>query len=91
MIPNCWPKTTIGNSIQVVRIRSQDIGIESVIKKCTMLMMKSGKRQMTEGMDSQMTKELGRSEKRKPTTSRGYWKLTPSDMWRRKKKKDYIC
>ena len=36
--------------IQTVRICSQDIGMEVGIKKCTMLVMKSGKWHMTEGM-----------------------------------------
>ena len=33
-----------------VRIYSQDIGIEFGIEKCTMLVMKSGKRHLTDGM-----------------------------------------
>ena len=37
--------------IHTVRIYSQDIGIECGIEKCTMLVMKSGKRRLTEGME----------------------------------------
>ena len=37
--------------IQAVRIYSQDIGIEYGIEKCTRLIMKTGKRHMTEGME----------------------------------------
>ena len=37
--------------IHAVRIYSQDIGMEFGIEKCAMLVMKSGKRHMTDGMD----------------------------------------
>ena len=37
--------------IHAVRIYSQDIGMEFGIEKCAMLVMKSGKRHMTEGME----------------------------------------
>ena len=37
--------------IHAVRIYSQDIGMEFGIQKCAMLVMKSGKRHMTEGME----------------------------------------
>ena len=37
--------------IEPVRIYSQNIGMEFGIEKCTMLIMKSGKRQMTEGIE----------------------------------------
>ena len=37
--------------IHADRIYSQDIGIEFGIEKCTMLVMKSGKRHMTDGME----------------------------------------
>ena len=37
--------------IQAVRIYSQDIGMEFGIEKCVMLVMKSGKRHLTDGME----------------------------------------
>ena len=37
--------------IHAVRIYSQDIGIEFGIEKCAMLVMKSGKRHLTGGME----------------------------------------
>ena len=37
--------------IHAVRIYSQDIGMEVGIEKCAMLVMKSGKRHMTDGME----------------------------------------
>ena len=37
--------------IHAVRICSQDIGIEFGIEKCAMLVIKSGKRHMTDGIE----------------------------------------
>ena len=37
--------------IHAVRIYSQDIGMEFGIEKCAMVVMKSGKRRMTDGME----------------------------------------
>ena len=37
--------------IQAVKIYSEDIGMEFAIEKCTMLIMKSGKRHRTEGIE----------------------------------------
>ena len=39
------------NLMQVVRIYSQNIGMEFGIEKCVLLVMRSGKRQMTEGIE----------------------------------------
>ena len=36
--------------IEAIRIYSEDIGMEYVIEKCAMLIMKRGNRQMTEGI-----------------------------------------
>ena len=41
----------LGTLIHTVRIFSQDIGMEFVIEKCAMFVMKSGKRQPTDGME----------------------------------------
>ena len=38
------------NPIHRVRIYSQDIGVEFDIEKCALLVMKSGKRHLTDGM-----------------------------------------
>ena len=51
--------------IQAVRIYSQDIGMEFGIEKCAMLVMKSGKRHMTEGIqlpNHEMIQTLGGKE-----------------------------
>ena len=39
------------NLIQTIRIYSQDIGISLGIEKCSMLIMKGGKRQIREGIE----------------------------------------
>ena len=65
--------------IKAVRIYSQDIGIEFGIEKCTVLIMKNGKRHMTDGMELPNQEKLERSKKRKPTNTWEYWKLTPSN------------
>ena len=54
---NGWHQTICKNEkeletlIHPVRIYSQDIGKEFDIEKCAMLVMKSGKRHMTDGME----------------------------------------
>ena len=44
-------KKELETLIHVVRIYTQDIGMEFCIDKCAMLVMKSGKRNMTDGME----------------------------------------
>ena len=44
-------ETELNTLIQAVRIYSQDIGMEFGIKKCAMLVMKSGKRHLIDGME----------------------------------------
>ena len=44
-------KKTLKTLIHPVRIYSQDIGMEFGMEKCTMLIMKSDKRYLTEGME----------------------------------------
>ena len=56
--------------IQPIRIYSQDIGMEFGLEKCAMLIMRNGKRQMTEGI------ELPNQEKIQ-TSNWIYWKQTP--------------
>ena len=51
--------------IQAVRIYSQDIGMEFGIEKCAMLIMKCGKRHMTEGIEllnQEKIRTLGKKE-----------------------------
>ena len=55
--------------INAVRIYSQDIGMEFGIENSAMLVIKSGKRQMTDGWNYQIRTKLGRSEKMKPTNT----------------------
>ena len=72
--------------IHAVRIYCQDIGMEFGIEKWAMLVMKSGKRHLTDGMELQNQTRLGRSEKRKCTNTWTSWKLTSPNKWRWKKK-----
>ena len=58
--------------IHVVTIYSQDIGMEYSIEKCAMLIMKRGKRHMTDGMELPNQEKLGCSEKMKPTNTWEY-------------------
>ena len=51
--------------IHAVRIYSQDIGMESGIEKCVMLVMKSGKRHLTDRMElpnKNKIRTLGKNE-----------------------------
>ena len=50
---NCLQKREkeLETLIQAIRIYSQDIEMEFGIEKCVMLIMKSGKRQITEGIE----------------------------------------
>ena len=73
------------NLIKTGRIYSQDIGVEFCIEKCAMLVMKSGKRHMTEGIELPNQEKSKHSEKKKPTNTWEYWKLTPWNKWRLKK------
>ena len=61
--------------IQTVRIYSQDIGMEFGIEKCAMLVMKSGKRLMTEEIEQLNKKKSECSQKKKPTNTWEYGKL----------------
>ena len=63
--------------IHAVRICSQDIGMEFGIEKCAMLVMKSGKRHLTDGNElpnQDKMKTLGK--KMKLTNTWASWKLT---------------
>ena len=53
MTSNYLPKRKkkLGTLIHTVRIYSQDIGMVCSIEKCAMLVMKRGKRQLTDGME----------------------------------------
>ena len=65
----------------VVRIYSQDIGMEFGIEKCAMLDRKCGKRHMTDGMELPNHDKI-RTEKMKPTNTWVSWRLTPSNKWK---------
>ena len=67
--------------IHAVRIYSQNIRMEFGIEKCAMLVMKSGKRHMTDGIElpnRDKIRTLGENE------TWVFWRLTPSNKWKRK-------
>ena len=68
-----------------MRIYCQDIGMEFGTEKCTLLVMKSGKRHMTVGVELPNQEKSELSEKRKPNNTWEYWKLIPSNKWKGKK------
>ena len=56
--------------IQAVTIYSDDIGMEFGKEKCSILIMRSGKRQMTKGMELPNQEKSEESEKRKLSSTR---------------------
>ena len=88
-VKNEKPRKTLIHSI---RIYSQGIGMKFRIEKCTMLVMKRGKRHLTDGMELPITTKSERSEKVKPTNIRVSWTVTPSNKWKWKTKfkKEYL-
>ena len=68
--------------IHAVWIYRQDIGMEFGIEKCAMLVMKSDKPHMTDGIELPNPDKLERSEKMKPTNTWGSWRLTPSNKYK---------
>ena len=63
--------------IQVVRIYSQYIEMEFGTEKCAILVMKTGKRHLTEGMELPNQVMIRTLEEKEPTNAREYRKLTP--------------
>ena len=66
-----------------MRIYNQDIQMEFDIKKCTMLIMKSGKRQITEGI------EIPKSRKNQNTQRKGNLQVLGSRHNQKEVKKFY--
>ena len=58
-------KKELETLMQAGRIYSQNIGMEYRIKTCSLLIMKSGKRHMTERIELTNQEKLKRFEKRK--------------------------
>ena len=58
------------------------------IKNCAKLIMRSGKRYMTEGIEIPNQEKSEGSEKWKIKNTWEYWRRTPSDKWIWKKKKN---
>ena len=68
--------------IHAVRIYSPDIGMEFCIEKCAMLLMKSGKRYLTDGLEQKIKTSLECSQKTKPTNTWVSWRQTLSNKWK---------
>ena len=75
-------KIELETLIQTVRIYSQDRGMEFGIEKCTMLVMKSGKRYMREGIEQPKQEKTGPLGEKELTNNWEYWKLSLSNKWR---------
>ena len=83
-VSNCLPKNekVLETLTQALRIYSRDIGMEFGIKKCAILIMKSRKRHITDGMElpnQEKIRTIGEKETYKTWEN---WKLTPSNKWR---------
>ena len=66
--------------IQAIRIYILDIKMEFGIEKCTLLVMKSGKRKITLKMKLPNQEKKNRTlEEMKITSTREYWKCTQSN------------
>ena len=52
------------------------------IKMCAMRVMKSGKRQLTDGMELQNQDKIKTFAETKPTNTWASWALTPSNKWK---------
>ena len=69
--------------IQTVRIYSLYLGIKFIIEKCAMFITKSGKRQITEGIELQSQEKVEMIKKMKLTSTMEFW--TPSNQVERGK------
>ena len=78
--------------IQAVRIYSHDIGMEFGIERCTMLIIKSGKWQMMDGIELPNQEKIRTLREKETYKYLEYWKLTPSNKqrWKKKNKKEYL-
>ena len=67
-------KKELETLIQAARVYSQDIGKEFGIEKCAMLIMSSGKQQMTKGIELSNLEKPERSKKKKKRKLTSTWK-----------------
>ena len=76
-------KKKLETLIRAVRIYSQGIGMEFGIGKSVILVMKSGKRHITDGMELPNHDKIRTLvEKTKPTNTWATWRLTRSSKWK---------
>ena len=65
--------------IQAVRIYCQDIGLEFGIEKCAMLIIRSGKQHMMEGIEQTNEEKIRILGEKETYNTWEYWKWTPSN------------
>ena len=68
--------------IHTVRIYSQDIGMKFSLEKCAMLLMKSGKRHLTDGIELPNQDKIKMLAENETYKYLGIWTLTPSNKWK---------
>ena len=69
-----------------VTIYNQDIWIEFGIEKFAMLVMKNGKRHLTDGMELPNEDKIRTLSENETYKYLGSWRLTPSNKWKWKTK-----
>ena len=76
--------------IHTVRIYSRDIGMEFGIEKCAMLVMKSGKRHLTDRMELPNKDKIKTLAENETTNTWASWRLTLSNKqkWKKKSRKN---
>ena len=72
--------------ILAAKIYSPGIWMEFSIEKCAILIMRSRKQHMTEGIELPNQEKKRMIGEKKLTNTWEYWKLTPSKKWRWRKK-----
>ena len=85
-------KKELETLIHSVRIYRQVRGMNLVIVKCAMIVMKSGKGHLTDGKELQSQDKIRTLGERKPTNTWTSWRLTPSNIVeiKEKSKKEYL-
>ena len=75
-------KKDLKTLIHAVRIYSEEIGMEFGIEKWAMLVMKSDKPHLTDGMELPNQDKIRMLGKKKPTNTWVSWRLTPPNKWK---------
>ena len=65
--------------MQTMRIQNRDIKMESCIEKCALLIIKYGKRQITEGIETSNKERIRMFGEKKYISIWKYWTQEPSN------------